>query len=119
MGFGHRVVRQGDSRARILHALGAELARKRGDTRWLRMADTIQATVEREKGLKPNVDFPCGWVYYLLGLPVDLYTPIFAASRISGWSAHVIEQLDNNRLIRPRGLYAGLEPRPVPPLDER
>jgi 2-methylcitrate synthase/citrate synthase II len=119
MGFGHRVVRQGDTRAGILRDLGAELARKRGEERWLRIADTIQETVEREKGLKPNVDFPCGWVYYMLGLPVDLYTPIFAASRVAGWSAHILEQLDNNRLIRPRGLYVGPEPRPVPPIDAR
>lgn len=119
MGFGHRVVRKGDTRARIMHELGTRLAEQRGDTRWLRTAETIQAVVEQEKGLKPNVDFPCGWVYYMLGLPVDLYTPIFVASRVSGWAAHIIEQLDHNRLIRPRGLYTGPEPRPVPPLDER
>jgi citrate synthase len=111
MGFGHRVVRKGDTRAGILRDLGADYARRRGVTRWLRIADTIQSVVEGEKGLKPNVDFPCGWVYYMLGLPVDLYTPIFVASRVSGWSAHIIEQLDNNRLIRPRGLYVGPEPR--------
>jgi len=119
MGFGHRVVRKGDTRAGILHDLGAALARKRGDTRWLDTADTIQRVVEHEKGLKPNVDFPCAWVYYMLCLPVDLYTPIFVASRVTGWSAHIIEQLDHNRLIRPRGLYVGPEPRPVPPLEER
>jgi citrate synthase len=119
MGFGHRVVRKGDTRAGILHGLGADLARKRGDTRWLDTADTIQRVVEEEKGLKPNVDFPCGWVYYMLGLPVDLYTPIFVASRVTGWSAHIIEQLDHNRLIRPRGLYVGPEPRPVPPIGQR
>jgi len=119
MGFGHRVVRKGDSRAGIMHELGAELARKRGDDKWLRTADTIQTVVEREKGLKPNVDFPCGWVYYMLGLPVDLYTPIFVASRVTGWSAHIIEQLDHNRLIRPRGLYVGPEPRPVPAIEQR
>jgi 2-methylcitrate synthase/citrate synthase II len=119
MGFGHRVVRKGDTRAGILRDLGAELARKRGDTRWLDTADTIQRVVEEEKGLKPNVDFPCAWVYYMLGLPVDLYTPLFVASRVVGWAAHIIEQLDNNRLIRPRGLYVGAEPRPVPALSER
>ena len=113
MGFGHRVVKRGDSRAAILRDVGGELARKRGDTRWLQIADTIQNVVEREKGLKPNVDFPCAWVYRLLDLPTDLYTPIFVASRVAGWSAHVIEQLDNNRLIRPRGLYVGPETRHV------
>jgi citrate synthase len=114
MGFGHRVVRKGDTRAGILRDLGAELAQKRGDDRWPRTADTIQAVMEREKGMHPNVDFPCGWVYYMLGLPVDLYTPIFVASRVTGWAAHIIEQLDNNRLIRPRGLYVGPAEREVP-----
>lgn len=119
MGFGHRVVRQGDTRARILHDLGVHLARKSGETRWQETADVVEAVMEREKGLKPNVDFPCGWVYHLLGLPPDLYTPIFAASRVAGWSAHVLEQLNNNRLIRPRALYRGPEARPVPPIDVR
>lgn len=119
MGFGHRVVRQGDVRARILHDTGAALARKRGDTRWLEIAERVQAVVEREKGLKPNVDFPCAWVYALLGVPVDYYTPVFVAARTAGWSAHMLEQLAHNRLIRPRGLYVGEERRSVPPLDER
>lgn len=119
MGFGHRVVRQGDSRAAILHELGARFAQDLGDTRWLRMAETIQQVVEREKGLKPNVDFPCGWVYTLLGLPIELYTPIFVAARVAGWSAHILEQLDHNRLIRPRGLYTGPEARSVAPMDQR
>jgi 2-methylcitrate synthase/citrate synthase II len=107
MGFGHRVVRTGDLRAGILRELGIELARARGEEHWVELADTIQNTVEREKGLKPNVDFPCGWVYRLLGIPTDLYTPIFVCARLAGWCAHIIEQLDNNRLIRPRGLYVG------------
>jgi 2-methylcitrate synthase len=119
MGFGHRVVRKGDTRAGILHDLGAGLAHKLGNTKWLRIADTMQDLMEREKGLHPNVDFPCAWVYYMLGLPVDLYTPLFVASRVTGWAAHIIEQLDNNRLIRPRGLYMGPEPRPVPDIDQR
>jgi 2-methylcitrate synthase/citrate synthase II len=113
MGFGHRVVRKGDTRVPILNAVGAELARKRGDTRWLQIAETMETTMEREKGLHPNVDFPCAWVYYMLEIPIDLYTPLFVASRVSGWSAHIIEQLDNNRLIRPRGLYAGPKPRRI------
>jgi 2-methylcitrate synthase/citrate synthase II len=119
MGFGHRVVKKGDTRVPILQNVGTKLAEERGDTRWLRTAETIQNTVEREKGLKPNVDFPCGWVYYMLGLPVDLYTPIFVAARTVGWCAHIIEQLDNNRIMRPRGLYVGAEPRGVTPLAER
>jgi citrate synthase len=119
MGFGHRVVRGGDSRAAILHDLGVDLARRRGETRLQETAEAVQAVVEREKGLKPNVDFPCGWVYHLLGLPTELYTPIFAASRIAGWSAHILEQLAANRLIRPRALYHGVPLRKVTPLSER
>lgn len=107
MGFGHRVVRQGDSRAIILRDLGAELAEKRKDTRWLRIADTIQAVVEQEKGLKPNLDFPCAWSYRMLGIPIDLYTPLFVAARVVGWSAHMLEQWEHNRLIRPRAEYTG------------
>jgi 2-methylcitrate synthase/citrate synthase II len=114
MGFGHRVVKKGDARVPILHAAGAELARSHGDTRWLDIAEIIQGTVDREKGLKPNVDFPCGWVYYILGLTVDLYTPIFVAARMVGWCAHILEQLDNNRIMRPRGLYVGSAPRSIP-----
>ena len=114
MGFGHRVVRQGDLRAGILRDLGIELAKEQGQEQWIELADTIQNTVEREKGLKPNVDFPCGWVYHLLGIPTDLYTPIFVCARLAGWCAHILEQLDNNRLIRPRGLYVGPERRVVP-----
>ncbi len=119
MGFGHRVVRKGDTRATILHDCGAWLARRWNDTHWLDTADRIQAVVEQEKGLKPNVDFPCAWVYAMLGIPVDLYTPVFVAARTAGWAAHIIEQLDHNRLIRPRGLYVGPEPRQIAPLDER
>lgn len=119
MGFGHRVLRGGDSRAKILHELGVDLARRLGETRWQETADAVQAVVEREKGLKPNVDFPCGWVYHLLGMPTELYTPIFAASRIAGWSAHILEQLADNRLIRPRALYRGAPSRNIPPLSSR
>ena len=119
MGFGHRVVRKGDTRVPILKAAGERLVQARGDDYWLRMANTIQEIVESEKGLLPNVDFPCAWVYYMLGLPVELYTPLFVASRVAGWAAHIIEQLDNNRLIRPRGLYVGSEPRQVVALADR
>jgi 2-methylcitrate synthase/citrate synthase II len=114
MGFGHRVVRKGDSRVPIIQAAGEELARHHGDDRWQRIAAIVQETVDREKGLHPNVDFPSGWVYYMLGLPVDLYTPIFVAARVVGWCAHIIEQLEHNRIMRPRGIYVGPDPRNLP-----
>jgi len=85
MGFGHRVYRKCDSRAITLRAEGRKLAEKRGDTAFADMADKVEAILKREKNLFPNVDFPCAWVYRMLGLPVDTYTPIFAASRITGW----------------------------------
>ncbi|MCB9768635.1 MAG: citrate synthase [Candidatus Omnitrophica bacterium] len=107
MGFGHRVYRTCDSRSVTLKAEGLKLAQKRGDTKYSEIAEVVEQTMKREKNLFTNVDFPCAWVYKLLGLPVDTYTPIFAAARVTGWSAHVIEQHDNNRLIRPSEDYTG------------
>jgi citrate synthase len=83
------------------------------------MAETIETVVRTEKKLPPNVDWPCARLYHYLGLPVDLYTPLFVVARVVGWSAHIIEQLDNNRLIRPRGLYVGPAPRKWRPIDKR
>jgi len=119
MGFGHRVLRQGDLRARLLAEAGRRLAEQCGNTRWCCLAEAIERVLDREKGLKPNVDFPCGWVYYTLGLPIPAYTPIFVAARVAGWAAHLREQLANNRIIRPRSLYVGPAPRPVPPREGR
>ena len=107
MGFGHRVYRRWDSRAVTLRALGRKLAIKRKQTRWADIADEVEMVMKREKNLFPNVDFPCAWVYRLLELPVNTYTPIFAAARVAGWAAHVIEQHDDNRLIRPLEDYTG------------
>jgi len=107
MGFGHRVYRTCDSRSVTLKAEGLKLAQKRGDTLYSDIAEVVERTMKREKKLFTNVDFPCAWVYKLLGLPVDTYTPIFAAARVTGWSAHVIEQHNNNRFIRPSEDYTG------------
>ena len=83
------------------------------------MADIVEKILKDEKGLFPNVDFPAAYAYYALGIPIPLYTPIFAVSRITGWSAHVIEQLDNNRLIRPKAIYEGESLRDYVPVDRR
>ena len=107
MGFGHRVYKKCDGRAVVLRAEGRKLAEKQGDMKFADMADVVESVLKREKKLFPNVDFPCAWVYRLLGLSVEMYTPIFAASRITGWAAHVIEQHDANRLIRPKCEYTG------------
>jgi 2-methylcitrate synthase/citrate synthase II len=119
MGFGHRVYKHGDTRAQILKGWTEKLAQETGQTKWTQIAQIVEDVVRQEKGLLPNVDFPCGPAYYMLGLPVELYTPIFVAARTSGWSAHVIEQLDNNRLIRPRSQYIGPEARPYVPIEQR
>lgn len=119
MGFGHRVYKKGDTRAPILKKMGEELSRKQGNMKWHEMADKFEEIMLAEKGIYPNVDFPTSYIYYMLGLPIPLYTPLFAASRIAGWAGHVIEQLDNNRLMRPKSLYEGPKHRPFLSLDQR
>jgi 2-methylcitrate synthase/citrate synthase II len=119
MGFGHRVYKTGDVRARVLKEYAAKAAQLAGQSEWEKAAAVIEEVLGKEKNLFPNLDWPAGRLYHALGLEVPLYTPIFVASRITGWSAHVIEQLEHNRLMRPRGLYTGPEQRAVPPLDER
>ncbi len=119
MGFGHRVYKTGDVRARILKQYARQLATETGQTHFETMADEIEQIMEQEKNLMPNLDWPAGRLYHYMGLEIPLYTPIFVMSRVAGWSAHVVEQLDNNRLIRPRARYIGPELRPVAPLDQR
>lgn len=119
MGFGHRVYKTGDPRARYLKTLCGELAAETGHDDMERMADVIEGIVVGEKKLPPNLDWPSARLYHYMGLPVDLYTPLFVLSRVVGWSAHVIEQLDNNRLIRPRANYTGPEPRGWVAIDQR
>ncbi|HEV3256275.1 MAG TPA: citrate/2-methylcitrate synthase [Gemmataceae bacterium] len=119
MGFGHRVYKAGDVRAGILKAYAREAAEAAGQTRWEDTADIIEQVIEREKNLLPNLDWPAGRLYHALGLEVPLYTPIFVMSRVTGWSAHVMEQLGHNRLIRPRARYTGPEVRTVRPVNSR
>ena len=119
MGFGHREYKHGDSRVPSMKAVAEGIAAAVGDRHWIDLAETVEQTMIREKGIHPNVDFPCSYTYYMMNIPIPLYTPIFVSSRIAGWSAHVIEQLAGNRLIRPAHLYTGEEPRPVPPIDQR
>ena len=109
MGFGHRVYKNGDHRAGILRRWGLKLAEKQGPSskKWFDMGDTVQAIMLRDKNIHPNVDFPCGMTYFIMGIPVPQYTPIFVASRITGWCAHIMEQHANNRIIRPLAEYKG------------
>jgi 2-methylcitrate synthase/citrate synthase II len=119
MGFGHREYKTGDPRAFILTEMGREVSEKLGDTTWYNTASIVEQTMKREKNIVPNVDFPTSYIYYLMGLPIEIYTPIFALARVSGWTAHIIEQLDNNRLIRPKALYRGPNHVEFVPLDQR
>jgi citrate synthase len=119
-GFGHRVYRTEDPRATHLRRFSKSLGEKAGMPQWYAMSERIEALVKGEKGLYPNVDFYSASMFYALGIPIDLYTPIFAVSRISGWTAHVLEQYANNRLIRPRTDYIGpAYPQQFLALDQR
>lgn len=107
MGIGHRVYKNGDPRAAILRKISEKLTQKMGEPHWYQISTLIDDTMNKEKGLMPNVDFYSATVYYALGIPTDIYTPIFAASRISGWVAHAMEQYANNRIYRPRSQWTG------------
>jgi citrate synthase len=119
MGFGHRVYKTGDVRAGILKKHAQQMAAVAHLTKWEQTSEIIERVLAEEKNLYPNLDWPAGRLYNALGLEIPLYTPIFVMSRVTGWSAHVIEQLDTNRLIRPRARYTGPEVRGVKSLNER
>ena len=119
MGFGHRVYRTEDPRATHLRQFSKELGERVGDTRWHDISRKVEEVVMNEKGLYPNVDFYSASTYYVMGIPLDLFSPIFAISRISGWTGHILEQYANNRLIRPRAEYIGLRDVPYVAIDER
>jgi 2-methylcitrate synthase/citrate synthase II len=121
MGFGHRVYKAGDVRAGILKGYSRQAAGAKGSDylKWEDTADAIERVMAERKNMHPNLDWPAGRLYHAMDLEIPLYTPMFAMSRIAGWSAHVIEQLDNNRLIRPRALYTGPVLRHVTPIAER
>ncbi len=119
MGFGHRVYKNGDPRAKILRSMSESLTKKAGHPEWYDMSKVIDDTVQSEKGLLPNVDFYSATTYYSLGIPIDLFTPIFAAARVSGWLAHILEQWQNNRIYRPRGKWNGNEGLKYTPIESR
>jgi citrate synthase len=119
-GFGHRVYKTEDPRATHLRHMSEQLGRDSGQPKWFEMSRAIELYIKDEKKLNANVDFYSASTYATLGIDIDLYTPIFAISRIAGWAAHVIEQLDDNRLIRPRAEYIGPEyPAKYIPMEER
>jgi len=113
-GFGHRVYKTTDPRALVLRGLSEAVAREKGEPKWFDISTRMQEAMFREKGLYPNVDFYSASLYHVMGIPDDLFTLLFAVSRMSGWTAHVLEQLGDNRLIRPRADYTGPRERPYP-----
>jgi citrate synthase len=119
MGIGHRIYKTLDPRAPHLKRMAQVLSAKLGDPKWIQMSERIAEIMLKEKNLHANVDFYSATVYYSLGVPTDLFTPIFAIARTAGWTAHVLEQLADNRLIRPQSVYTGPVGLKVTPLDKR
>jgi 2-methylcitrate synthase len=119
MGFGHRVYKSGDSRVPTMKKYARKVAEFTGNKKWLEISDILEGVMVKQKKIHPNLDFPSGPAYYLMGFDIDMFTPFFVMARITGWTAHVMEQLANNRLIRPLSKYEGPARRSVVPLKER
>ena len=119
MGFGHRVYKSGDSRVPTMRRCLEDLAAWKDDDTWIRMSNGLQNVMISEKGIHPNLDFPAGPAYYMMGFDIEMFTPLFVMSRITGWTAHYLEQNADNRLIRPLSAYSGAAQREVVPIGER
>lgn len=119
MGFGHRVYKNGDPRAKILSQMSEVLTKKAGHPEYYQMSKILDDAMQGKKGLLPNVDFYSATVYNAMGIPIDIFTPIFAVSRVSGWCAHIMEQYSNNRIFRPRGNWAGPAEIKYVPIEKR
>ena len=119
MGIGHRVYKNGDPRAAILRKISEQLTAKIGKPELYKMSTLIDDTMQEKKGLMPNVDFYSATVYFSMGIPIDIFTPIFAVSRVSGWVAHAMEQYANNRIYRPRGKWVGKKGLTWKPVNQR
>src|SRR5947209_7692494 len=119
MGIGHAVYKTEDPRATNLRRFSKEMAEAKGEAKWYEMSLKIEEIMKREKGMYPNVDFFSASTFYMMGIPLEQYTPIFAVSRISGWTGHILEQYANNKLIRPRAEYVGPRNVPYVSIDER
>jgi 2-methylcitrate synthase len=119
MGFGHRVYKYGDSRVPTMKKYAQKMATVTGQHKWMEMYEALEQTMLEKKKIYPNLDFPAGPAYYMMGFEIDFFTPIFVMARTTGWSAHIMEQANNNRIIRPLSEYIGAAERHVKPLSER
>ena len=119
MGIGHAVYKTEDPRATWLRKFSKQMGERKGEMKWYEMSEKLEKLMHEKKGMFPNVDFYSASTYYLMGIPLELYTPIFAISRISGWTGHILEQYGNNKLIRPRAEYIGERDLKYAPIDER
>jgi len=119
MGFGHRVYKYGDSRVPTMKKYAQKMADVTHEQKWMKMYDILENTMVTQKKIHPNLDFPAGPAYYMMGFEIDFFTPIFVMARTTGWSAHIMEQANNNRIIRPLSEYTGAGERHVKPLSER
>jgi 2-methylcitrate synthase len=119
MGFGHRVYRLGDSRVPTMSKFRDQMAELKGGQRWVEISNIIETGMREKKNIYPNLDFPAGPAYFLMGFEIDMFTPIFVMARTAGWVAHVVEQLSENRLVRPLAEYIGPKPRATKPISER
>ncbi|MBC7419612.1 MAG: bifunctional 2-methylcitrate synthase/citrate synthase [Bdellovibrio sp.] len=119
MGFGHRVYKSGDSRVPTMKKYAQVMADVTGEQKWMKMYNSLEKVMVEKKKIYPNLDFPAGPAYYMMGFEIDFFTPIFVMARTTGWSAHILEQTANNRIIRPLSEYIGAAQRSVKPLSER
>ena len=119
MGFGHRVYGKGDSRVPTMTKYAEKMAEKKGDKQWMAISKILRDVMVEKKNIYPNLDFPAGPAYYLMGFEIDMFTPIFVMSRITGWTAHIMEQLEDNKIIRPLSAYHGHGERQVKSIDQR
>lgn len=119
MGFGHRVYKSGDSRVPTMKKYAQVMADVTGETKWMKMYESLEKVMVDKKRIYPNLDFPAGPAYYMMGFEIDFFTPLFVMARTTGWSAHIMEQANNNRIIRPLSEYIGSTQRQVKPLSER
>ena len=119
MGFGHRVYKSGDSRVPTMKKYAQVMADVVGEQKWMQIYEALEQTMVEKKKIYPNLDFPAGPAYYMMGFEIDFFTPIFVMARTTGWSAHIMEQAANNRIIRPLNEYIGAPQRAVTPLPAR